>query len=184
MSSVDCIAHTEPSAGVAAERFGSEWLRNTCLQKRKIEENQERRKLFRMSFSRNSSIVSLQSSISTGEDSVIHGSGDDSSTDSELSVDDDSRNFTITLADKGPVPIPRVSSYGLSLDEFLDVILRERGYETDRMPAPYVCKPTEKQVVDYNMALVSAVRESDTRTISEMLGRGSHANACNKVSSG
>jgi len=106
-------------------------------------------------------------------------SEDDSSVDGEWFMKHGSK-YTIFLPEKGLVSIPKVSTYGLSVDEFLDVILKERGYETKRMPSPYVCQPTEKQVHDYDMDFVAAVRASDVETISKMLDRGHHVNACNK----
>eukprot|EP00611_Tribonema_gayanum_P024137 TRINITY_DN524_c0_g1_i1.p1 TRINITY_DN524_c0_g1~~TRINITY_DN524_c0_g1_i1.p1 ORF type:complete len:306 (-),score=49.94 TRINITY_DN524_c0_g1_i1:983-1900(-) len=67
--------------------------------------------------------------------------------------------------------------------EFLIATLAARGYPTQTVVAlesRYATKPTAKQVKDYSIDLVNAVRAGDLDTLREMHAAGCSMNACNK----
>ena len=71
----------------------------------------------------------------------------------------------------------------LSPQEFLWRILAERGYETAAMPAnkqAFFGPPTNKQVQDYDLAIVNAVKTGDLEGLQAMAAQGRQMDACNR----
>ena len=93
--------------------------------------------------------------------------------------------YVVTLQGGIKATIPAVPAPSTkSVDEFLDDILNARGYDASRFPAlqtKYRTVPSEKQVVDYDMRFVTAIRNSNLGQITKLQTEGRHMNACNKV---
>jgi hypothetical protein len=67
--------------------------------------------------------------------------------------------------------------------EHLLSILHERGYETDLTPAsmePFFQPPSERQVENYDLQLVQAVKRCDVEALREMARAGKRMDACNR----
>lgn len=68
-------------------------------------------------------------------------------------------------------------------DVFLYKLLSSRGYDSSVIPArEYRVPPTEKQMNDYDVILVDAVRRSDMVALRRLREEGRCMNACNKHS--
>lgn len=71
----------------------------------------------------------------------------------------------------------------VSPQEYLQRILYERGYETELIPAtlqPFFRPPHDKQIEDYDMNLVGAVKRGDIETLRQLADTGRRMDACNK----
>lgn len=71
----------------------------------------------------------------------------------------------------------------LSPQDFLAKLLAERGYETDLIPAasqPFFHPPASKQVKDYDLPLVAAVKRGDLSCVQQFCRDGRRMDACNK----
>ena len=69
--------------------------------------------------------------------------------------------------------------------EFLSKLLGKRGYNSKNIPAlhsQYRRIPTDKQLNDYDIKLVNAVRTSDLDSIKKMKESGKSMSACNQYS--
>lgn len=68
-------------------------------------------------------------------------------------------------------------------DVFLYKLLSSRGYDSSVIPArEYRVPPTEKQMKEYDVILVDAVRRSDLTLLMKLRDEGRCMNACNKHS--
>lgn len=69
-------------------------------------------------------------------------------------------------------------------EQFLERLLRSRGYDARRVASletEFRTVPTEKQIADYDLTFVTAVRSGDLETIRKLHAEGRSMNACNKV---
>lgn len=79
--------------------------------------------------------------------------------------------------------IPRVPCDKKNPDQFVDSLLVSRGYETTRIPSlqtEFRTVPTPKQIQDYDLAFVDAIRTSNYAAIQSFYDEGRSMNACNK----
>lgn len=75
------------------------------------------------------------------------------------------------------------SNHDISPQEFLWGILQERGYETSPLfskTQAFFRPPTPKQVEDYDIALLNAVKTGDLAQLQDMAQQGRQMDACNK----
>jgi len=100
------------------------------------------------------------------------------------SDDEDTRKFSVTMGPGITIVMPAaITEPAVTPEVFLASILRERGYDASTLTAAgcgYPSKPTEKQVSDYDMEFVAAVRGSDVKRLRQLALEGRHMNACNK----
>ena len=89
---------------------------------------------------------------------------------------------TITTTSNTGKPQPP-SNHDISPQEFLWGILQERGYETSPLFAKtqvFFRPPTPKQVEDYDIALLNAVKTGDLEKLQGMAQQGRQMDACNR----
>ncbi|TFJ85114.1 hypothetical protein NSK_003537 [Nannochloropsis salina CCMP1776] len=82
-----------------------------------------------------------------------------------------------------PASEPALLNNEASPQDFLWGILEERGYETSPLLAKtqaFFRPPTAKQVTDYDIPLVTAVRTGDLGSLRDMAAAGRQMDACNR----
>lgn len=121
----------------------------------------------------------VASLLNHGHNVVVAGAGAAAEPDTRI----DCNEATFRMPGVGLVTLQAVAQPGCSPDEYLNRILAERGYDTARIRAlgsTYHNNPSEKQVSDYDLTLLSAVRGNNIPLLRELIDQGRSLNACNK----
>jgi len=90
--------------------------------------------------------------------------------------------FVPPLASKPPSPASSPESPTLSPQDYLDAMIRSRGYSTQRfatLQTAYYNKPTTLQMASYHVFLMNLVRQKNAEKFRSILQAGISPNPCN-----